>query len=859
MHAGNETQRERELHRTSMAVQAAQDYRQPLIVQIDGEFGVGKSSFLTSLLGRLRPGSTPPLRVTGAHFASVSSPAAHLPYGELQPFLEALLGDGPDEELSLDVLANRCADVLGPEPRVLAVDDADRLTPEAHDLLAAMISATAAPPFIILVTHRLGLTSESLVAAARRLGMAHEHLTLEPLGDDEVAEIVVDLEPSRRESVIAAAAGIPLFARALGDALRRHPEACGAGEALSQAAASGAEVLRAVVAADLPFLSADTRLVLESMAVLGDAATPELIQEVARLDSAAVRSAFRELRRRRLVSVQLENGIHPVIRHSVSMHTDAKTHAALHRRTARLIDVDSAMRAEGISRLGDEMTAEEAVELERITAAEGVRNPAAALRWLRSIPQIHDSEATTLLTARALLHSGSAAEAHALLVSPGGGTYGLHTADIPRGLDPQVLRAATCQMLGDHEAALALLEAALRKEPHDAEVLRQVADVWAHVEGTVPSRVLDRLVAVYEPDNALTARVYRCLGHLSTGQVRLARAEFGGVPETLLGCDYARLAKLLRPMQCAAWAAYMLEEFELCIKLAARGLRAAQALGRADAFGFLNTLLAFAHLTSGRRDEAEQFARQGLLYTEQLGPRDLLPVAQCALVVAAHDRYDGASPKLRARFAKLGELGVPAVASWRRIVLSTRARVSAALGEPEMPPELLSEPADATSAQRYSDAAWAAEASGDTELAKHLLGRALEIAEDQGLKGQRAIALTMIAAGSLTAGDPLNARALLAEAQDVFAELGMVMMLGHVHTLLAHASGALEKRFEDFSSLTEREFDVAELLADGLKNREIAERLVISPRTAENHVAKVLRKLGVENRQEFIEAYGTRS
>jgi DNA-binding NarL/FixJ family response regulator len=40
------------------------------------------------------------------------------------------------------------------------------------------------------------------------------------------------------------------------------------------------------------------------------------------------------------------------------------------------------------------------------------------------------------------------------------------------------------------------------------------------------------------------------------------------------------------------------------------------------------------------------------------------------------------------------------------------------------------------------------------------------------------------------------------------------------------------------------------LVAEGLTNAEIAERLVVSPRTAEHHVAAVLTKLGVGTRRE---------
>jgi ATP/maltotriose-dependent transcriptional regulator MalT len=54
--------------------------------------------------------------------------------------------------------------------------------------------------------------------------------------------------------------------------------------------------------------------------------------------------------------------------------------------------------------------------------------------------------------------------------------------------------------------------------------------------------------------------------------------------------------------------------------------------------------------------------------------------------------------------------------------------------------------------------------------------------------------------------------------------------------------------------LTEREWEIARLLAVGLSNAEIAERLVVSPKTVGHHVSAVLAKLAVRRRAEVAAA-----
>ena len=52
--------------------------------------------------------------------------------------------------------------------------------------------------------------------------------------------------------------------------------------------------------------------------------------------------------------------------------------------------------------------------------------------------------------------------------------------------------------------------------------------------------------------------------------------------------------------------------------------------------------------------------------------------------------------------------------------------------------------------------------------------------------------------------------------------------------------------------LTNRELDIINLLADRLSNKEIAQRLFISPGTVKRHTNNIYRKLATHNRQEAV-------
>jgi HD-GYP domain-containing protein (c-di-GMP phosphodiesterase class II) len=69
-----------------------------------------------------------------------------------------------------------------------------------------------------------------------------------------------------------------------------------------------------------------------------------------------------------------------------------------------------------------------------------------------------------------------------------------------------------------------------------------------------------------------------------------------------------------------------------------------------------------------------------------------------------------------------------------------------------------------------------------------------------------------------------------------------------VEAVLGAAGHRVAARREWPAGLTSREVDVLRLLARGLSSKQIAERLVITPKTASNHIEHIYSKLGVRNR-----------
>ena len=57
---------------------------------------------------------------------------------------------------------------------------------------------------------------------------------------------------------------------------------------------------------------------------------------------------------------------------------------------------------------------------------------------------------------------------------------------------------------------------------------------------------------------------------------------------------------------------------------------------------------------------------------------------------------------------------------------------------------------------------------------------------------------------------------------------------------------------DPYEQLTDRERDVLKLVAEGYTTQEIADMLVVSPKTVEGHKTNLMAKLGIHNRIELV-------
>jgi DNA-binding CsgD family transcriptional regulator len=320
-----------------------------------------------------------------------------------------------------------------------------------------------------------------------------------------------------------------------------------------------------------------------------------------------------------------------------------------------------------------------------------------------------------------------------------------------------------------------------------------------------------------------------------------------------------------------------------------------EAAARARATGALGLLtqilprLAHVELRAGHPASAAASAAEGVRLARELGQHDL--AAYGLVVQALIAAYEGAEDRCRALATEARELAaahgfafVDALADWallhvelglgqadealqRAREISTSAvsffaaldRIEAAVrvGERETARSWLAafEPW-----AQYGGAAWAravalhahALLAEDEQEAERLYQKALAVHAEGSRPFERA--RTELAYGECLrrARRRVDARAHLRTSLEIFERLGATLWAERARVELRASGQTARKRNPSTrGDLTAQELQIAQFVASGLSNREVAAQLFLSPRTIAFHLRNIFRKLGINSRTQL--------
>ncbi|MHB8467321.1 MAG: helix-turn-helix transcriptional regulator, partial [Acidimicrobiales bacterium] len=317
--------------------------------------------------------------------------------------------------------------------------------------------------------------------------------------------------------------------------------------------------------------------------------------------------------------------------------------------------------------------------------------------------------------------------------------------------------------------------------------------------------------------------------------------------------------------------------------------------------GFLQLALSFGSLVAaltGDADAARSEADQSVAISRDVGMTTWEAFGHGALGYGALAAGRGQGLEAREAFRKAWELLMGGLTPWGAMCLAGLAVAELAQG-------------DVAAAREHADAAiartdlqyarvWAlgtrarvAVADDDIEYADDLAHRALAAACDMGARALVADSLELLAAIAaglesyaeaarlLGAGDALrgaigavrfetdrswyaaSVAAVRAALGDQVFEIdwcaGTALSLDEAVAYASRGRGERKRPATGWASLTPSELEVARLVGEGLANKDVAERLFVSPRTVQSHLTHIYTKLDVTSRVQLAKEATRRS
>ena len=799
-------------------------------------------------------------------------------------------------------------------PVFLAVDDLQWSDQPSLRFISYLARRLDGQPAVVAVSVRTGepVADEAVLADLEADPLATT-LRPAPLTFDSVAEVVraslaSEPAPEFLRAVDTGCRGNPLLLLELLQAvLAEGIEPTGGGA--ERVRELGPATLTRHVLRRLRRLGRPAEELARAVAILGDEPELSLAAALAGLDADDAAAAAVALGRAQILRPPGSIGfVHPVLRAAVYADLSEPERALAHDRAADLLAAAGANPQQVAAHLvhvpprGRTSVVATLQEAARRAGAEGAGETAVTYlaRALAEPPEPPERASVLLELGAAELRLGlPAAAAHlreacALLPGP------------PRLVEATLALANVLYSQGAVFEAAEVLERSIDRLASEdaASALRLEAELimWARLDARVYPAARERLARIEHRSNAASfgGRLLLALRASELARAGRSPAEAGALVAAALGDGL-----LLRDVSSHAFATAVavlvtLDELDAAARRYTDWLELARRRGSAFAFASASMFRALAMLRRGDLAEAEADLRAALDATRPLagdtghaGFR-----AYLAETLAARGRLDEALRLLDE--ADVGDEALPTFPLALRLEIRARLRIAAGDVDRGLA-ELLAAGArfEALGVHNPSHAAWRSQAAlvlragGDNEEARRLVGEEVELARrwgaprplgvalraaglvEEGAGGldllresadvlagspallERARSVTELGAALRRANRRAEARGLLEEGLELAQRCGAAPVAERAHAELL-ATGARPRRLvrTGVESLTASERRVAQMAAEGMTNREIAQALFVTPKTVEMHLSNAYRKLDIRARSQLAGALG---
>jgi DNA-binding CsgD family transcriptional regulator len=842
-------------------------------VILAGAAGVGKSRLAAeSLALAASDGFT-------TAWAIGSRAAASIPFGALAHLLPEDIPSSPDRGNVLRIAAGAIVAGTGEGRFVLGVDDAHLLDEQSIALLQHITLTDRA--FLVLTVRTGEPVPDTLVWLWK--DQMSEWLELQPLSRDETRDLLesalgTQVEDGTTQRLWDLTRGNPLYLRevVLGSLDNGSLVATGGLWRWRGPVAPGQRLLR-VLGARLEGLPREDRELLE-VVTLGEPLELGIVESLAppraigRLED---RGLLEEIRQQRRAKVR---PTHPLYGEILRAEVTPARARAVHKALAEALETTGARRSEDLLRLAAwhleaGSLGRPGLLLEAAGRALSLFDYSLAERLARAVAETEAGVEASHLLALAVIAQGRFQQAEDFLAQVSGGD-----ADNTLRLDVALTRANNLHHnLRRTDDALVVLAEAERRvsdpglqdhlDAAKATYLRNAARLDEAVEAGL--RILDRPTA---SDRAVA-------GAIDGAGIAII---YSGRPEEGRELLDRHLDQVLRVLHLFPYGEVALATYRTLVHFFAGSLLEGAALaeeahgeaterGTDWAVGWTAGLLGGILAAQGRVRRASRLLSEAVVLLGETNLAGQLPVYQANLAysLAVAEDLSGGEQALQAAEATQaasplrlleGWLALPRV--WVRACRGeTSAAIAMALDEAE---RLGSKGFRSQQAMALHDVVRLGEpgrvADEISQVAGSCDGRLIPALARHAtiLAGRDAPALEEVSEDFESIGAYLLAAETAAEASRLYRDAGSgkaaVRMASRSKGLAGRCEGARTPALaliEDPLPLTRREREVATLAAHGLSNTEIADRLVVSVRTVENHLHQAFTKLGVEGRGEL--------